>query len=66
MLFYSKKNSIDWEDRHTKLMEILESVKSNSGYHCVVPFSGGKDSASIAYKLKFEYGLNPLLVTFLP
>lgn len=64
---YSKeKNSIDWEDRQTKLMEILESVKSNSGYHCVVPFSGGKDSASIAYKLKFEYGLNPLLVTFSP
>ena len=35
-------------------------------YDCVVPWSGGKDSTSIALKLKFEYGLNPLLVTFSP
>ena len=26
----------------------------------------GKDSSSIALKLKFEFGLNPLLVTFSP
>ena len=35
-------------------------------YDCVVPWSGGKDSTSIALKLKFEFGLNPLLVTFSP
>ena len=32
----------------------------------MVPWSGGKDSTSIAIKLKFEFGLNPLLVTFSP
>ena len=31
-----------------------------------MPWSGGKDSSSIAWKLKFEFGLNPLLVTFAP
>ena len=40
--------------------------ENKSFYHCVVPWSGGKDSTSIASKLKFEYGLNPLLVTFSP
>ena len=33
---------------------------------CIVPWSGGKDSSSIAWKLKYEYGMNPLLVTFSP
>ena len=28
--------------------------------------SGGKDSSTIAYRLKHEFGLNPLLVTFSP
>ena len=31
-----------------------------------IGLSGGKDSTSIAIKLKFEFGLNPLLVTFSP
>ena len=38
----------------------------DGNYDCVVPWSGGKDSSAIAYKLKFEYGMNPLLVTFSP
>ena len=31
-----------------------------------MPWSGGKDSSTIAYRLKFEFGMNPLLVTFSP
>ena len=31
-----------------------------------VAVSGGKDSTSIAYRLKFAHGMNPLLVTFSP
>ena len=50
---------------------IIEKIKSNRkknrlNYDCVVPWSGGKDSSCIATKLKFEFGLNPLLVTFSP
>ena len=40
--------------------------QTNEHYDVVVPWSGGKDSTSIALKLKFELGLNPLLVTFSP
>ncbi len=61
------KESIDWEARKNELQEILEKHRSRDGsYDCVVPWSGGKDSSSIAYRLKFEYGMNPLLVTFSP
>ena len=31
-----------------------------------MPWSGGKDSSYVAYKLKYEYNMNPLLVTFAP
>ena len=47
-------------------MKYIQTQKRNSFYDCVVPWSGGKDSTSIALKLKFEFGLNPLLVTFSP
>ena len=45
----------------------MDKNRSKTGnYDCVVPWSGGKDSSMIACKLKFEFGLNPLLVTFSP
>ncbi len=66
-----KKIEIDWKSREKEFLEIVKKIKNQakenkSFYHCVVPWSGGKDSTSIAIKLKFEYGLNPLLVTFSP
>ena len=42
---------------------MIEKVKKKKCiYDCIVPWSGGKDSSAIAYKLKFQFGLNPLLV----
>ena len=38
----------------------------NGNYDVVVPGSGGKDSFYVAHKLKYEYGMNPLTVTFSP
>lgn len=62
-----KATKIDWAAREEEFNIICKEIKSKkNNYDCVVPFSGGKDSASIAYKLKFKYGLNPLLVTFAP
>lgn len=62
-----QKKLIDWEARKNEFEEIfIKNRKSSSHWDCVVPWSGGKDSSAIAYKLKFEYGLNPLLVTFSP
>ena len=64
-----EKKYINWEKRENEFKKIVEQMKdfnSPSGYDCIVPWSGGKDSSAIAYKLKFYYGLNPLLVTYAP
>ena len=61
------KQSIDWNKRKRELRDMCDKYRSNNGnYDCIVPWSGGKDSSSVAYKLKFEFNMNPLLVTFSP
>lgn len=63
----AEKKSIDWDARLAEFKGLVEENRPRSGhYDCVVPWSGGKDSSTIAHKLKFEHGLNPLLVTFSP
>jgi N-acetyl sugar amidotransferase len=45
----------------------LDKYRSKDGsYDVLVPVSGGKDSASIAHKLKHEYGMHPLTATWAP
>lgn len=62
-----EKNSIDWDARRAEFLEYIDRFRPKDGpYDCIVPWSGGKDSSAIAYKLKFEFDLNPLLVTFSP
>lgn len=64
---YNKiKLKIDWKDREKKLKSLASRFKKKSGYDCVVPGSGGKDSAYTAHILKYKYGLNPLTVTWSP
>jgi N-acetyl sugar amidotransferase len=61
------KPSIDWNARRAEFLELIEGHRSPDGrWDCVVPWSGGKDSSTIAYRLKFDFGMNPLLVTFSP
>jgi N-acetyl sugar amidotransferase len=63
----AKKRQIDWNARKREFLEITDRYRSKNGsWDCIVPWSGGKDSSSIAWKLKHEYGMNPLLVTFSP
>ncbi len=62
-----EQNKIDYKEKLKELKEILKKYKSKKGYYdCIVPWSGGKDSSYIAHRLKFEFGMNPLLVTFAP
>ncbi len=62
-----EKAVIDWDARRAEFDAYVERLRPAGGaYDCIVPWSGGKDSSFIAYKLKFELGLNPLLVTFSP
>jgi N-acetyl sugar amidotransferase len=60
------KAEIDWDVRREEFLELIEKHRGKGDYDCIVPWSGGKDSSSIAHKLKYEFGLNPLLVTFSP
>lgn len=65
------KKTINWKKREEefliKIDEMQKYAKANNNcYHCIVPWSGGKDSSSIALKLKKNFDLNPLLVTFSP
>ncbi|HAA04048.1 MAG TPA: hypothetical protein DCE18_11805, partial [Syntrophobacteraceae bacterium] len=54
-------------ERQREFRDLLERFKSKDGrWDCVVPWSGGKDSSTIAWRLKHDYGMNPLLVTFSP
>ena len=64
--YLAEQNKIDYKDRVKELKEILKKYKSKGYYDCIVPWSGGKDSSYIAHRLKFEFGMNPLLVTFAP
>ena len=65
--YQEKKAKIDWSIREKEFLEICNKFRSKDGnYDCIVPWSGGKDSSSIAYKLKYDFKMNPLLVTFSP
>ena len=62
-----KKTKIDWAERKKQFIKLCDRHRSKNGSHdVIVPCSGGKDSSTIAYKLKHEYGMNPLCVTFSP
>jgi len=62
-----KKNKIDWAQRERELEELCDRHrKSDGSYDVIVPSSGGKDSAYVAYQLKYKYGMNPLTVTWSP
>ena len=62
-----KEQSIDWDMRDKKLMELCDRHrKSNGDYDVIVPGSGGKDSAYTSHILKYKYGMNPLTVTWAP
>ena len=62
-----KKNIIDFSKRKIELEKLLNKHRSKNGKHdIIVPCSGGKDSSMIAHRLKYEYGMNPLCVTFSP
>ena len=61
------KEGIDWQKREDELLRLLDKYRRNDGYYdCMVPGSGGKDSAMQAHLLKYKYGMNPLTVTWPP
>ena len=61
------KETIDWKKREDELLRLLDKYRRNDGYYdCLVPGSGGKDSAYQSHILKYKYGMHPLTVTWPP
>lgn len=61
------KRTLDWEKREQELKELCDRHrKSDGSYDVIVPCSGGKDGGFVAHQLKYQYGMNPLTVTWAP
>ena len=43
----------------------LKNLRKND-WDVIVPCSGGKDSSRVAHTLKYQFGMNPLCITFAP
>lgn len=62
-----QKELIDWKQREDELLRLLDKHRRTDGhYDCIVPGSGGKDSAFQAHVLKYKYGMHPLTITWPP
>ena len=60
---YAMRQSIDWTNRKAALEYLFEEQPNNgSGFDCIVPSSGGKDSTYQVLTL-LEMGVRPLVVT---
>lgn len=65
--WHEEKQRINWAVKRRELIEICDKFRSNdSWFDCIVPCSGGKDGSYIAYKLKNDYKMNPICITFAP
>ena len=62
-----KASEIDWDERDMMFLDLLAKHRSKDGfYDCLVPSSGGKDSAKVAHELKYKYQMHPLTITWAP
>jgi N-acetyl sugar amidotransferase len=63
-----KKKKIDWDARAASLRALCDTVRgtNGTGYDCVVPVSGGKDSVYQAYMMSRVYGLKTLGIILAP
>lgn len=60
------KKQIDYKSKKDQLHSFLKKFKKKKDWDVIIPCSGGKDSSRVAHTLKYEFGMNPLCVTFAP
>ena len=59
----NKKKEIDWNKREKLFINLVDQYRSNDGYDCILPVSGGKDSYFAAHIAK-KFNLKALMVTY--
>src|SRR3954468_14821143 len=61
---YERRKEVDWHDRKEQFVGLLNRYRSKngSGWDCIIPVSGGKDSTFQVLRV-LQLGLNPLCVT---
>ena len=61
---YRDRKEVDWKLREIEFTEVIARIRSTSrsGWDCIVPVSGGKDSTAQVLKV-LELGMTPLCVT---
>ena len=59
---YAARPAIDWGVRRSELEALLERGRNDTGYDCIVPSSGGKDSHYQVLQM-IAMGARPLIVT---
>ena len=65
--YHELKDKTNWSSRRKELEILCDKFRSKNGdYDCIVPGSGGKDSFYASWVLKYEFGMNPLTITWAP
>ncbi len=59
-----KDTKINWDKKKVELSELIEKYRGKYDYDCLVPYSGGKDSAWTLYYLVKKFKVKPLVVRF--
>lgn len=62
----ARKKQTNWQDREHQLRALCDKFRGCGKYDCLVPGSGGKDSFYAAHRLKYDFGMSPLTVTWAP
>lgn len=63
-----EKKKIDWDARWNELEKLCDKYRdrNKNNFDVIVPYSGGKDGAYIAWMLKNKLGMTPLVITVRP
>lgn len=62
-----KRELVDWEERESQLLKLLDEHRDGPGeFDVVVPCSGGKDGGFVAHQLKSKYGMRVIAATWSP
>lgn len=60
----TKNTKVDWKKKREIFESLIDEYRGKGDYDCIVPFSGGKDSTYVLYKVVKEHNLKPLVISF--